>query len=530
MGIALNADWPLNEYQQVCYSALDATVGSAVGWEQPTSVRSLKVAVVIGAQCYSNTTFRDLKYTGEDALEVAKRLRGENYAVDLLVGQVSETAVHDAMVQANARLAAGGTLVVYYAGHSRVRRGADGYGLDLVLRDSDAPTTVFMVDELASLAHEVDAGHRVFILDTCNAAVGAGATAPAAYLDPKDLWLLAADVGQDAQEARSARHGWYTQAFLHAFDTVAADLDRDGVVGFLEAHQAAGRDVREKSRGVQVPRAFMRVPSNPPLGAPVGLPSRALAWIPEDVRDLRLVWYGPGGARQDTTSLGLVPLDYYGSLRLEIVALEPEGLPAVRISKITAGLESILDTTPEIAAARARLFSRTANARFDVGLTVVTTGGADVSAGAPAMTVTASWDAPHDGPLQPIVRATARYQRGDIGNLSDVIVWMPEIDVGVECERFLRSAAGARVIRVGPVVGAGAALRGIVLVEEPDARRWTPLAFVAAGTDIGIGVGARPGRSARNWLTVSPRLFVVPTVEGVEYAGGVSATIGVSSR
>ncbi|MCB9550011.1 MAG: caspase family protein [Myxococcales bacterium] len=239
-----------------------------------------RFALVVGSNTpLPGSGYAPLRYADDDALRVARLLRGLGAHVELLVDADAETAEGAAEELATARpprraevLAALDRLAValaaapaprevyiYFSGHGSVT-GADAW---LHLLDAPFHRTDLHARVLEALPRErlhviIDSCHAYFLV---NARGRVAARPDAERLDryPDAGFLLSTSDRREVHEWSGYRGGVFTYQVLGALRG-AADVDRDGRVSYLEAHAyiaAANLAVEDPSARI---RPFVRAP------------------------------------------------------------------------------------------------------------------------------------------------------------------------------------------------------------------------------------------------------------------------------
>ena len=250
-----------------------------------------RVALLIGVQDYSDPQLQGLQYAVKDAQDMGNALQDPNLGafdrVVVVAGQNATTAgaIKQIIEQATADLQRDDTFLLYASGHGTlVIDPLQGSRLFFLPSDGeiDHPEeTGISVSWLEETISALPARQRVLIMDTChNGRSGSRSainTATASLIDgfrgeappprsPREVSesearLYAAEFHQPAMEDPSLQNGVYTHFLLEALTTQHdnADLDRDGLIDVVEAHDYAMDHTWQHTGGVQVPRAEYRI-------------------------------------------------------------------------------------------------------------------------------------------------------------------------------------------------------------------------------------------------------------------------------
>ena len=254
-----------------------------------------RVAVLIGVQEYSDPTLQGLRFPEKDARDLGAVLEAEDVGgfdhVFIISGAAATSAagIRNALAVATADLQRDDTFLVYLSGHGTLtidpREGSKLWFLPSDAQLADPETTGIAIAELENLVNAQPARRRVLVMDTCHNGRDAGSLSgrsavndPTAQLlaglrgeppAPRSLRtvsesearLFAAQYHQPAMEDPALENGVYTHFLLDALTTGkdTADLDRDGLVDVVEAHDYARDHTIRHTGGIQVPRAEYRI-------------------------------------------------------------------------------------------------------------------------------------------------------------------------------------------------------------------------------------------------------------------------------
>ncbi|MEL6348984.1 MAG: caspase family protein [Myxococcota bacterium] len=248
-----------------------------------------RVAVLIGIQDYRDPDLRGLRYAAKDAADMRQALLDPDIGGfdDVYVlhrqDETTAAAIAHALQKATADLQRDDTFLLYVSGHGTLT--VDPLGSELYLLPSDGDldrpaATGVQVAWLEAMLSELDARRRVLIMDTChNGRVGSRSAlsedtarqiarlrgeppAPNVLtVSDSEARLFAAEYHQPAMEDPELENGVYTHYLLDALTDARgrADLDRDGLVDVIEAHNYAMTETARHTGGAQVPRIETRI-------------------------------------------------------------------------------------------------------------------------------------------------------------------------------------------------------------------------------------------------------------------------------
>lgn len=279
-------------------------------------------ALVIGTNSYEDSVRPALRWAVKDATDLAAVLRdpahgGFDEVIELRDDATPATRANiwAALDDLQHRMGRNDVVVVYFAGHGKVRIGETGRlehflvtadskeGLLGSSRHPDVAATAISVAALGHfIARKLPAEGKVLIIDACyqqddrrtrRSVRGAETSSPFRYT----LQMLSAGEGYNAQESDSLENGVFTHFLIEGLkggrpDAEYADAVGDGSVSALEAFLYAGAETLRFTGNEQVP---MRVEESF-AGAPVVLagdreertPSRVLLASGALGRNLRL--------------------------------------------------------------------------------------------------------------------------------------------------------------------------------------------------------------------------------------------------
>ncbi|MCB9683859.1 MAG: caspase family protein [Alphaproteobacteria bacterium] len=263
--------------------------GEVDGWTLAAPTPSDRVALVVGVPCHRNPGLPSLGYSSRDAIRVGAELEAGGFSVVHRTTVVDAADLRAAVDEAAALLEPEGTLVVYFSGHGVLREDGGELSRWLVMSDTDLgriTETAVPVSRVEGWMAETPAASRVLVQDTCFASGGKGLGLPehtkgiapleVSHLAAGDVRLWASRFFEQAIEDPERRASIYTDQLLEALHEPSADLDGDGCVGLLEAHERARTRVAEERSGFQVPVSSTSAARDLVLGCRPGTPTRAL--------------------------------------------------------------------------------------------------------------------------------------------------------------------------------------------------------------------------------------------------------------
>lgn len=238
--------------------------------------RPRRIALVIGVDTYDDPTLVHLRYAAKDAADMARVLEdpksGAFDEVVLLNGRITVDEVRGAFQNLTARLADEDTFVMYFAGHGTLSIDVEGSNQYMLMSGShldDARRTGLSVALVQDAIETLPAHQRVLIIDACYNGTGRSALPEATVarlrtlrgnLPPPaarqvsryDAYLYAAHLNQAAMEDPELGNGVYTHYLVEALQG-PADIDGDGLIDVVEAHQYARDHTLTHTGGAQVP-------------------------------------------------------------------------------------------------------------------------------------------------------------------------------------------------------------------------------------------------------------------------------------
>jgi uncharacterized caspase-like protein len=235
-----------------------------------------RVALVVGIDRYTDPALGDLRYSAKDSQDLARVLSSPGQGAFDLVSQVTGTVTSEsfwsAFEAATSHLQRDDTFVLFIAGHGTLDLTGEGTRLYVMPSDGwlaePAETGIPLVTLEAAIA-ELPARRRVMVLDTCYSGSGRSALTPsmrerldslrgpipaplALEASEHEVRLFSAHHNQPAIEDEALQNGVYTHFLVEAL-AGGGDVDGDGLVEVLEAHDFARDRTLEYTGGVQVP-------------------------------------------------------------------------------------------------------------------------------------------------------------------------------------------------------------------------------------------------------------------------------------
>jgi Caspase domain len=511
--------------------ALPADLGATDGPQE-------RVAVVVGVPCHRQDTLPSLAYASRDAVRVAEVLVDSGFTVLPLTTVVDRDAVLAALDRAEALVAPGGTLLVYFSGHGVLREEGGRVRRYLVMSDTALDALGQTALEVRSLEYRLDQAHaanRVLVQDTCFAArpggksvgseagaKGFGAFEPPLRLRDGDLRLYASRFYEQALESPDLGGSVYTAHLLGALAEPAADLDGDSCVGLVEAHRWATRRTSEARDGFQVPQLESRRASNALLGCRPSAPSRAVVVDRPGQSDEQVRITAPGRSAEVYGAGEPVPP---GSYRLQVEQLvEADGeLVPERVldarTRLSAG--EWLELEDEVAER-----SGFVAAQADVRVTAASDAYSAVAMGA------SLWATPRDtGRGRLVAGGSARLWRGGgpeptvlLGTTGEALAWLGW--------SWTLPAPGPWRAGLGPTIGAGAVGRAKASADDPEQALFDVGSIGEVDGRLWVGRGRFVGS-----LSVGVR-SLLEAVDSSPEPGGVTLratsapvlTVGVGAR
>jgi len=249
--------------------------------------QSRRVALVVGVDEYDDDAFPELRYASKDAEAFGELLADPMWSGfdDVVVLTVPEDTTRVAILSAlddfKLSLHRNDTFLFYFSGHGTLVTDDTGEAsLYLCPRDADSSQpryTGLAVNTLQRIFKSFPCRRKVMVLDSCHNGQAKSFLADEtrdrlsrqrAALDPRvstrvgeaEAHLFAAAFHQPALEDPELGHGVYTYYLLESLGerSLDADLDGDGVVSVVEAHEYARDHTISHTGGRQVPQAIFK--------------------------------------------------------------------------------------------------------------------------------------------------------------------------------------------------------------------------------------------------------------------------------
>lgn len=269
---------------------------AALAGVKPTPVEGLdaayaprRIAMLVGVDDYADPALQTLSFAGKDADDLAAVLMdpaiGGYDEVVVVTGAEATTraGIVHAIERVTADLQRDDTFLLYLSGHGTLDLDAiRGTRLYFLPSDGELAEPVETALEVAWLERtltQLEPRRRVLVLDTCHNGRSksglSGSTASrlrqlrgdppppssVSAVSESEARLYAAQYYQPAMEDPDLENGVYTHFLIEALTSGrdAADLDRDGLVDVVEAHDYARDGTIRYTGGLQVPRAEYRI-------------------------------------------------------------------------------------------------------------------------------------------------------------------------------------------------------------------------------------------------------------------------------
>ncbi len=245
-----------------------------------------RVALAIGIDDYDDATFPSLRYAAKDAKAIGGLLGDTRWGgfdeVVVLTSPERTTRVEilAALDDVVATLQRNDTFVLYFSGHGSLATEDRGSTLYICPRDANPHRlehSAVSVDTLQRILSKVPCRRRVMILDSCHngeaksflsmdtreeIAQRRSPVDPRVYtrVGEAEAHLFAAAFHQPALEDPELGHGVYTHYLMEGLSrrSGTSDLDGDGVITVVEAHQYARDHTIAYTGGAQVPQALFK--------------------------------------------------------------------------------------------------------------------------------------------------------------------------------------------------------------------------------------------------------------------------------
>ncbi len=249
--------------------------------------RPRRVALVIGIDEYDDPRFPTLRYSRADAEAMGALLddpmwSGFDEVVVLTAPErTSRVEILAALDDLSLSLHRNDTFLLYFSGHGTLSTERSGSSSVYIcprdaIHDRPASTSI-SVETLQHVFKRLPCRRKVLILDSCHNGEAKSflddrtreaLSRRRSPLDPRiadrvseaEAHLFAAALHQPALEDPDLQHGVYTFFLLQALGerSLDADLDGDGVVTVVEAHEYARDHTIAHTGGSQVPQAMFR--------------------------------------------------------------------------------------------------------------------------------------------------------------------------------------------------------------------------------------------------------------------------------
>ena len=245
-----------------------------------------RIALLIGIDEYDDATFPALRFASEDANAFGDLLADpmwggfDEVVVLTAAARTSRIEILAAIDDMATTLQRNDTFVLYFSGHGSLETDTRGSSLYICPRDTNPArleSSAVSVDALQRILGKLPCRRRVMILDSCHNGEAKSFLAMdtreeiarrRSPLDPRvytrvgeaEAHLFAAAFHQPALEDPELGHGVYTHYLLESLSRRAgvADLDGDGVITVVEAHQYARDHTISLTGGAQVPQAMFK--------------------------------------------------------------------------------------------------------------------------------------------------------------------------------------------------------------------------------------------------------------------------------
>ncbi len=245
--------------------------GMAQDWSsQPEQVEvkeGVRYAVVVGIKEYDHGV-EDLRFADKDAQEMAELLEAEGWMVKPLVGKVTKNDFTEALIppkDEHGRDLVIDTFLLYFSGHGSLELPDGEPRLYLMASNSSYQTLSESALALTNIRRHIrslDVPQSVFILDTCHSGKGKSELREetrdalrdlkgeirerSARPKPYEVRLHAADLLEPAKEADEEENGLYTAFLLESLREGRGDVNQDGCIEALEAHDYAAAQVKAR--------------------------------------------------------------------------------------------------------------------------------------------------------------------------------------------------------------------------------------------------------------------------------------------
>lgn len=246
-----------------------------------------RLALLVGPSAFDDPAFVPLRFTDDDAIELAQVLTDPDLGRfdevwTLTDGEdVTVAGVRAAMEDLGAQnVSRDDTVVVYFSTHGTLVDDGRDVSQVLVLSDTwlgDAGATGLEVAEVMRWMDDLPSRRKLLVLATCHSGSGKSALTPGVAealrsikgpptleaVSEATMVLSACAWSETARESAELGHDVYTAFLLDAL--FSGDLDGDGAVTASEAHDAARRATWAFTGGAQRPQAVMNVLGADPI-------------------------------------------------------------------------------------------------------------------------------------------------------------------------------------------------------------------------------------------------------------------------
>ncbi len=238
--------------------------------------RPRRVAMVVGIDTYTDPALGNLKFAAKDTRDLSDVLVDPSLGGFDVVSQVAGTVTRESFWSsfdaATGYLQRDDTFLLYIAGHGTLDLSGEGTLLYVLPSDgwlADAAASGIALTDIEAAIERLPSRRRVLVMDTCHSGGGRSVLSPAtkdkmqglrgplpspAALEVSrwDVRLFAAHLNQPAVEDPGLQNGVYTHYLIQALGG-AGDIDGDGLIDVLEAHDFARDRTLEFTGGLQVP-------------------------------------------------------------------------------------------------------------------------------------------------------------------------------------------------------------------------------------------------------------------------------------
>ncbi len=230
-----------------------------------------KLAFVIGVKDYRDAQIRDLRYTRQDAKEIASLLQKMNYDVTLLTDKTKPAATEEeisVILQEIAHAEPRDQIVFYFSGHGSDQSNPLGEGrgflLPLDAKANRIPSTCIPLENVRKSVENSEADRIAVVLDSCFSAggksiVGRGKSRKSA--GDRDItggltWgsgqiaLYSSRDNEASLESSQYNNGYFTHFLIEAWEAGHRDVD--------DIYSYVFEKVKEATKDAQHPRRDYR--------------------------------------------------------------------------------------------------------------------------------------------------------------------------------------------------------------------------------------------------------------------------------